>query len=81
MPAVLSITRIMIKEVLRSRVFWGLMAFMLLFLGFAVYISSLCLDAPDRFILNAGMAGLSLVSLAATILVGLYTLYEEKKSL
>lgn len=78
MPAVLSIIRIMIKETLRSRVFWGLMAFMLLFLGFAIYISSLSLDTPDRFILNASMAGLSLVGLAATILVGLYTMYEAR---
>ena len=78
MRSILSLTRTMVQESLRSKLFWGLVVFLLLFFGFSVYISFLSLDTPARFILNAGMVGLSLVCLAVTILFGLFSMYEEK---
>jgi hypothetical protein len=78
MQSILAITGAMLKDALRNKLFWGLVVFLLLFFGFSVYISFLSLGTPARFILNAGMAGMSLISLAVTILFGLYTLYQEK---
>ncbi len=78
MRAIINIAASMLKESIRSKLFWSLTVFLIFFLGFSVYISFLSLDTPARFILNAGMAGLSLVSLTVTILFGLYSLYEEK---
>jgi len=68
----------MLQESFRSKLFWGIVLFLMLFFVFSVYISFLSLDTPARFILNAGMAGLSLVCLAVTILFGLFSMYEEK---
>ncbi|SDU49329.1 hypothetical protein [Desulfobacula phenolica] len=78
MRPMIYIARSMLKESLRSRIIWGMLLFLALFFVFSVYISFLSLDTPARFILNAGMVGLSLVGLAVTILFGLYAMYEEK---
>ncbi|MCK5311699.1 MAG: hypothetical protein KAJ62_06295 [Desulfobacteraceae bacterium] len=78
MRPILNIINTMLKECIRSKIFLGLSLFVVLFLIFSVYISSLSLDTPARFILNAGMAGISIISLAVIILFGLYSIYEEK---
>ena len=78
MKPVLSIINTMLKECIRSKIFFGLSLFVILFFIFSVYISFLSLDTPARFILNAGMAGISMISLAVIILFGLYSIYEEK---
>ena len=68
----------MTTECIRSKIFFGLSFFLIIFFVFSVYISFLSLDTPARFILNSGMAGISIISLAVIILYGLYSLYEEK---
>ncbi|WP_300459678.1 hypothetical protein [Desulfobacula sp.] len=78
MRSILTLTRTMLQESFRSKLFWGLVLFLIFFFGFSVYISFLSLDTPARFILNAGMVGISLVCLAVTILFGLFSMYEEK---
>jgi len=78
MRPLFSIINMMLKECIRSKVFLGLNLFIILLFIFSVYISYLSLDTPARFILNSGMAGISIVSLAVTILFGLYSIHEEK---
>ena len=79
MHHIITISKIAIKESLRDRIFWGLLIFLGLFLLFAVYISSLSLDTPARYIINFGMLGISIVCLTVAILFGMYSLYREKE--
>lgn len=78
MRSVLCISRMALLESVRTRIFIGLLVFLLLFLGFALYVSTLSLGEVSRFIQNAGMAGMSITCLAVVVLFGLYTLYQEK---
>lgn len=78
MRNILVISRLALLESLRNRIFIGLLVFLLLFLGFAIYVSTLSLGEVARFIQNAGMAGMSITALAVVILFGLYSLYQEK---
>lgn len=78
MKNILVISRLALLESVRNRVFAGLLVFLLLFLGFSIYVSTLSLGEVARFIQNAGMAGLSMTCLAVVVLFGLYSLYQEK---
>jgi hypothetical protein len=78
MRPILNIINAMIKECLHNKVFFGIVSFIILLFIFSSYISFLSLDTPARFIINAGMAGISIVSLLIIILFGLYSIYEEK---
>lgn len=78
MRSVLTIARLSLLESLRNRLFVGMLVFLLLFLGFAIYVATLSLDAADRYLQNTGMLGISLINLAVVILFGLYSLYQEK---
>jgi ABC-type transport system involved in multi-copper enzyme maturation permease subunit len=78
MTQIFAISRLALLESVRNRVFTGLLVFLLLFLGFAIYVSTLSLGEVSRFIQNAGMAGMSLTGLSVVILFGLYSLYQEQ---
>lgn len=78
MKNVLVISRLALLESVRNRIFIGLLVFLLLFLSFAIYVSTLSLGEVARFIQNAGMAGMSMTCLAVVVLFGLYSLYQEK---
>ncbi len=56
-----------------------MLIFLVLFLMFCVYISSLSLGTVARVILNTGMLGITLSCLMVSILFGLYALYQEKE--
>ncbi len=79
MQGSLTIGKTVVKESIRGRIFSGLLLFLVLFLLFSVYISSLSMGNTARVIQNTGMLGISLVSLTVTILFGLYSLYREKE--
>jgi hypothetical protein len=79
MHNILTVSKLTLKESVSSRLFIGLLIFLLLFLGFSIYISTLSLGTVGRFIENTGMLGISLVCLAVSILFGLYSLYQEKE--
>jgi len=79
MRYVLTISLVALKESLRNRLFIGLLIFLGLFFLFSVYISTLSLGTPARFIENTGMLGISLVCLAVAILFGLFSIYQEKE--
>ncbi|RZB36042.1 MAG: hypothetical protein SRB2_02547 [Desulfobacteraceae bacterium Eth-SRB2] len=79
MRAILTIGNLTLKESLRGRIFYGMLIFLALFLMFCVYISSLSLGTVARVILNTGMLGITISCLMATILFGLYALYQEKE--
>jgi hypothetical protein len=79
MRHIITISKIVIKESLRDRIFWGLLIFLGLFLVFSVYVSSLSLNTAARFIINFGMLGISIVCLTVSILFGMYSLYREKE--
>jgi hypothetical protein len=79
MRHIITISKIVIKESLRDRIFWGLLIFLGLFLVFSVYVSSLSLNTAARFIINFGMFGISIVCLTVSILFGMYSLYREKE--
>lgn len=78
MHNLITVSRLALVESVRNRVFIGLLVFLLLFLGFALYVSTLSLGEVSRFIQNAGMAGMSVTCLAVVVLFGLYSLYQEK---
>ncbi|MFP4109375.1 MAG: hypothetical protein ACLFT1_09910 [Desulfonatronovibrio sp.] len=78
MKNILVVSRLALLESVRNRIFIGLLVFLLLFLSFAIYVSTLSLGEVARFIQNAGMAGMSVTCLAVVILFGLYSLYQEK---
>jgi len=77
--AIFTIGNITLKESLRSRIFYGMLIFLIFFLLFCVYISSLSLGNVARVIENIGMLGITLSCLLVTILFGLYALYQEKE--
>ncbi|NOX25150.1 MAG: hypothetical protein GXP59_03370, partial [Deltaproteobacteria bacterium] len=79
MRQILTIAKITLLESIRDRIFTGLLVFLFLFLGFAVYISTLSLGTPARFIENSGMLGISLLCLLVTILFGMFSLYREQE--
>ncbi len=79
MRAILTIGNITLKDSFRSRIFWGMLIFLALFLMFCVYISSLSLGTVARVIENTGMLGITLSCLLVTILFGLYALYQERE--
>ncbi len=78
MSAILSIARTVFRESIRGQIFYGLLVFLALFLGFCVYFSSLALGNVARVITDTGMVGITLVGLTVTSLFGLYSLYQEK---
>jgi len=78
MNNILVVSRLALLESVRNRIFAGLLIFLLLFLGFAIYVSTLSLGEVARFIQNAGMAGMSITCLAVVVLFGLYSIYQEK---
>lgn len=78
MQAVLSICKSVFKEGLHGQLFYALLVFLVVYLGFCVYISSLTLGESGRVIANSGMLGISLLGLICTILFGLYSLYQER---
>ena len=78
MQGIVTISLVTLKESLRNKLFVGLLIFLGLFFIFCVYISTLSLGTVSRFIMDTGMLGLSLVSLAVSILFGLFSLYQEK---
>lgn len=78
MQGIITISMVTVRESLRNKLFVGLLIFLGLFFIFCVYISTLSLGTVARFIMDAGMLGLSLVSLAVSILFGLFSLYQEK---
>ena len=79
MRSILTIGNITLKESLRGRLFHGMLIFLLLFLIFCIYISSLSLGTVSRVMLNTGMLGITLSCLMVAILFGLYALYQEKE--
>lgn len=79
MRHIITISKIVMKESFRDRIFWGLLIFLGLFLVFSVYVSSLSLNTAARFIINFGMLGISIVCLTVSILFGMYSLYREKE--
>ena len=79
MRNIVTISLVTWKESLRNKLFAGLLVFWGLILIFSFYISTLSLGTVARFIENAGMAGITLVCLAVTILFGLYSIYQEKE--
>lgn len=79
MREIATISKITLKECLRARIFIGLLVFLLLFLIFSIYISTLSLGTTARFIENTGMLGISMISLMVVILFGLFFLYQEKE--
>ena len=79
MSGVVTLSLVTLKESIRNKLFVGLLLFLGLFFIFAVYVSTLSLGTPARFIENTGMLGITLVALAVTILFGLYSLYQEKE--
>ncbi|CAN2043868.1 ABC transporter permease [Candidatus Magnetomoraceae bacterium gMMP-1] len=78
MQNIFIISKIAFKESLRDKIFIGLLMFLGLIFIFSVYISSLSLGTPARFIENTGMLGISIICLAVVILFGLFSLYREK---
>jgi hypothetical protein len=78
MGAILTVSKVALKESLRNKIFVGLVIFLLFLFIFSVYISTLSLGTVARFIENSGLLGVSLVCLAVSILFGLFTLYQEK---
>ena len=79
MRLIFTIAKSVIKESLQGQLFYVLLVFLSIFLGFSVYISSLSLGEVGRVIANSGMLGISLLSLTSTILFGLYSLYQERE--
>ena len=79
MLSILTISKSVFKESLHGQLFYGLLIFLGIFLGFSVYISSLSLGEVGRVIANTGMLGIRLLSLTCTILFGLYSLYQERE--
>jgi hypothetical protein len=79
MRLIFTVSKSVFKESLQGQLFYGLLVFLAIFLGFCVYISSLSLGEVDRVIANTGMLGISLLSLTCTILFGLYSLYQERE--
>gem|GEM_PF-1876255 len=79
MRTILILGNIALKESLRGHVFWGILVFLILFLIFCVYIGSLSLGDTARVVENSGMLGMTLVGLLATILFGLFSIYQEKE--
>ncbi len=79
MHPILTISRSVFKESLHGQLFYGLLVFLIIFLCFCVYISSLALGEVGRVIANTGMLGITLLSLTCTILYGLYSLYQERE--
>ena len=78
MQDIITISRIALKESIRSKIFIGLLIFLSLFFLISVYISTLSLGTVSRVIENVGMLGISLVCLAVAILFGLFSMYQEK---
>ncbi len=78
MRNVLTVARLSLLESLRNRLFAGMLIFLALFLGFAIYVATLSLDSADRYLQNTGMLGIALVNLAVVILFGMYSIYQEK---
>lgn len=79
MRLIFTVAKSVFKESLHGQLFYGLLVFLTIFLGFCVYISSLSLGEVGRVIANTGMLGISLLSLTCTILFGLYSLYQERE--
>ena len=79
MRLILTVSKSVFKESLHGQLFYGLLVFLTIFLGFCVYISSLSLGEVGRVIANTGMLGITLLSLTCTILFGLYSLYQERE--
>jgi len=78
MQAILSICKSVFKESIHGQLFYGLLVFLCVYLGFCVYISSLSLGQVGRVIADSGMLGISLLGLGCTVLFGLYSLYQER---
>ena len=78
MRNILTISKIMLKESRRDKIFIGLLLFLFLLFVFSVYISTLSLGTVARFIENTGMLGIAMVCLMVAILFGLFSLYREK---
>lgn len=79
MRNILTISKIVLKESIRDRIFIGLLLFVGMIFLFSVYISSLSLGTVARFIQNIGMLGISLICLTVVILFGLFSIYREKE--
>jgi len=79
MRLILTISKSVFKESVHGQLFYGLLIFLAIYLGFCVYISSLSLGDVSRVIGNTGMLGISLLSLTCTVLFGLYSLYQERE--
>ncbi len=79
MRLIFTISKSVFKESIYGQLFYGLLVFLVVFLCFCVYISSLSLGDVGRVIANTGMLGITLLSLTCTILFGLYSLYQERE--
>jgi hypothetical protein len=79
MRSVLTIARLALKECIRDKLFIGLSLCLLLYLVFSVYFSTLSLGSGAKFLKDFGMMGISLISLAVSILFGMFSLYREKE--
>jgi len=79
MRLIFTISKSVFKESMHGQLFYGLLIFLAIYLGFCVYISSLSLGDVSRVIGNTGMLGIRLLSLTCTILFGLYSLYQERE--
>jgi ABC-type transport system involved in multi-copper enzyme maturation permease subunit len=79
MRASLIIAGVTLKESIRDRIFIGLLLFLVLLLGFSVYLATLSLGDVARVIQNMGMFSVALMGLTVTLLFGLYALYQEQE--
>lgn len=74
---IISISKNTYKESIRSKIFYILMAFAVLILGFAVILSFLTIGSQKRIILDLGLAGISFFSVMTSIFVGIGLIYVE----
>ena len=79
MRLIYTISKSVFKESLYGQLFYGLLVFLFVFFCFCIYLSSLSLGEIGRVVANAGMLGISLLSLTCIILFGLYSLYQERE--
>jgi len=65
------------KEAVRNKVFYILLIFALLLLGFSLILATLALGETDRIIKQVGLAGINIFGLLLGVFIGVNLVYEE----
>ncbi|MBI3627616.1 MAG: ABC transporter permease subunit [Candidatus Sungbacteria bacterium] len=77
MKNILVIAQNTLKETIRDRILYGIMAFAVVFLMFTVFLGSISLGEDLAVIRNLGLAGIYFFGMVVTIFLGASLMYKE----